>query len=113
MSITRLADYPAHAGGKEIIVANVTGPASYVAATGQPVGSVNAQTGISVLGLGSIDFINGSASISGTYSVVGQPTGTGSRKVWNLIWIVNSTGVPVANGVNLSAETVSIEIIGR
>lgn len=113
MGFTKLADYPARLGDKQLIVGDWTGPNPYVAATGQPIGAANNQTGIAFVGLGSIDFIFGCVSNSGTYSVEGKPSGTGSRKTWNLIWIVVATGVPVADATNLSAETVKLGVIGR
>lgn len=112
MAITKLPDYPARLGDKQMVVANITGPASY-ASTGQPIGVVNNQTGIALLGMGSIDFVNTSMSVSGTYNIIAQPSGIGSRKVWNLFWIVTATGVPVAAATNLSTETAAIEVIGR
>ena len=94
MGDTALNSYPI--GGGKIIPVDHTGPASYTTG-GETLGTTNNMTGISVVGLGSLDMVLGSGSLtdSGTYSVAAQPTGLGSRKTFKLIWSV--TGV--AQGV--------------
>lgn len=87
MADTKLPDYPARLGDKQLIVVDHTGPLSYPEG-GEVIGNANAMTGISTQGLSGIDQIIGSAnySVSGNFQVFGQPTGTGSRKTWLLIW---------------------------
>lgn len=48
---------------------------------------------------------------TGTYEVIQQPKNNGVTG-WYLRWFVVSTGVEVANGVNLSAFTVKLAAIG-
>lgn len=102
--------------GKEITVDH-TGPASYTTG-GETFGNINNQTGISTLGLGSLDFVDPiGASNSGNYFVYALPTGTGSRKTFKLIWVTATSGIPSSTQVtattNLSGETVRLLVIGR
>lgn len=89
MSDTKIDSFPFGAG--KYLPVDHTGPASY-AVTGDIIGSINNQTGITVLGLSTIDNVEGSGSysVSGAYQVFAQPTGKGSRKTWILLW--NSVG---------------------
>ena len=85
MGDTALNSYPI--GGGKIIPVDHTGPASYTTG-GETLGNINNMTGISVAGLGSLDMVLGSGSLSesGNYEVKTQQTGLGSRKTFNLLW---------------------------
>lgn len=117
MADVKLAGYPAHAGTKQLNSVDHFGPASYTTG-GETVGVTNLMTGISVSGMAYIDQIEGSGSlaVSGNYWVLAQPTGTGSRKTWKLLWFTAAAGVPtltqVTNATNLSAEKVRLTYIG-
>jgi hypothetical protein len=89
MSDTKIDSFPFGAG--KYLPVDHTGPASY-AVTGDVIGAINNMTGITVLGLSTIDNVEGSGSfsVSGAFQVFTQPTGRGSRKTWLLLW--NSTG---------------------
>ena len=91
-----------------------TGPAAYTTG-GEVLGTPNALNGITSVGLGSIDFIHGSGSlsISGNFYIRFKPNGTGSRKTWNLLWYPVGTDTQVAAGTNLTGETVEIVYVGR
>ena len=115
MANTLLASFPT-GQGKNLIVDH-TGPASY-ATGGETIGSINNQTGISFLGLATLDFVDiQGPSVSGNYAVISQGTGTGERKTSKLIWVTATSGIPsttqVTNGTNLSAETVRLMVTGR
>jgi hypothetical protein len=104
-------------GQGKLIPLDHTGPASYTTG-GETIGTTNAFTGIAVLGLSVIDFIDCSGlSVSGNFWVQAQVTGTGSRKSWKLLWFTATASVPsltqVAAAVNLTAETVRLVYIGR
>ena len=90
--------YPDNIGRKLAFCGPWTGPTSYSQTTKDPVVLPQFNN--------NIDSIHGSISVSGTYLVRPQPSGTGPRQTWKLIWVVISTGNEVANAVNLSAETV-------
>ncbi len=85
-------------GQGRIVPDDHTGPASY-AAGGETLGQINNMTGIAILGLGSISSVLAcNLSVSGNYQVLTQPTGTGERKTFKLIWLfsgVNGQGVTV------------------
>lgn len=84
MALTKIDSFP-FGQGKYISV-DYSGPTSY-AVTGDPIGTNNNQTGIAALGLSTIDNIEAAGiSISGAYQVFAQPSGKGSRKVWNMLW---------------------------
>lgn len=109
-------------GAGKIIPVDHAGPASYAGPTdGETIGTTNNFTGISVVGLGSLDMILGSGSLSesGNYYVLVQATGTGIRKTFTLFWfaVTYSTGVLVLTQVsadtNLSAETVRLGYVGK
>jgi len=105
-------------GAGKILPVDHTGPASYTTG-GETLGNINNMTGISVAGLGSLDMIlgSGSLSVSGSYWVIVQPVGTGSRKTFKLLWFTAAAGVPsltqVAAATNLSAETVRLGYMGK
>lgn len=92
-------------GSGKIIPVDHTGPASY-ATGGETLGTTNNFTGISVVGLGSLDMVLGSGSLSdsGNYQVQVQPSGTGVRKTFKLLWFAASgtTGSAVA-GTTITA----------
>ena len=73
MGDTALNSYPI--GGGKIIPVDHTGPKSYTTG-GETLGTTNNMTGISVVGLGSLDMVLGSGSLtdSGTYYVFVQPS---------------------------------------
>ena len=91
MGDTALNSYPI--GGGKIIPVDHTGPKSYTTG-GETLGTTNNMTGISVVGLGSLDMVLGSGSLtdSGTYYVFVQPSGTGSRKTFKLLWYTSVAG---------------------
>jgi hypothetical protein len=105
-------------GQGKMIPVDHAGPTSY-ATGGETLGSINNQTGITVLGLGTLDDVlgSGSVSISGNYGVIVQPVGKGEQKTFKLIWVTATAGIPsttqVAAAVDLSAETVKLVYIGR
>ena len=92
------------------------GPKSYTTG-GETFGSSNAQTGVSVLGLGSLTNVIGGPANSGNYFVYAIPSGTGERKTFKLVWVTASSGIPtgtqVTAAVDLSAEVVRLLVIGR
>lgn len=116
MADTVLERYPV--GGGKLVPVDHAGPASYTTG-GETLGANNSITGMAVVGLGSIDAVlgSGSLSVSGTHWVVAQPTGTGSRRTVKLLWFTASAGVPtltqVTNGTDLSGETVRLVYVGR
>jgi len=119
MSDTRLALFTIGQG--KAIPVDHKGPASYAGAAGETIGQINNQTGITAQGLSVLDAVLGSGTLSdsGNYSVIVQPTGTGERKTFTLLWfaVTYSTGVLVETQVtastNLSAETVRLVYVGR
>ena len=94
------------------------GPKSYTTG-GETLGQINNQTGITVLGLGILDDVlgSGSVSVSGNYGVIVQPVGKGEQKTFKLIWVTATSGIPsttqVTSTTDLSAETVKLVYIGR
>ena len=105
-------------GAGKILPVDHTGPASYTTG-GETLGNINNMTGISVAGLGSLDMILGSGtlSVSGNYWVIVKPVGTGPRKTFTLLWFTAAAGVPsftqVTAATNLSAETVRLGYMGK
>jgi hypothetical protein len=85
---------------------------------GDHTGPVNYTTGGEMirkknLGLRSIDwFATAGLDDSGVYSFISYTTGVGIRETWVLKWLVQSTGVEVPNGTNLSAFKVRIFAVG-
>lgn len=116
MGDTRLDSFPIGAG--KLLSVDHTGPVSY-STGGETLGVINNQTGIALLGLGSIDMVlgSGSLSISGNYWVIVQPVGKGSRKTFKLLWFTATAGVPsftqVTSAFNLSGETVRLGYVGK
>jgi len=108
-----LAKYPGSRdvwGGHGAIFLNYTGPASYDQA-GDQIQSVSASAG-SQTGLRNIDAVIVGMTVSGTYYLKAQPTGVGPVKTWNIHWYVSATNAEVAGGVNLSAETSIVTVVG-
>lgn len=101
---TLLNGYPDVVGKRQIFAGFGTGPKSYSRVTGDPVTVPGYQN--------YIDQLQGSISVSGTYEAIPQPLGTGARQSWIYRWYVVSTGVEVANAVDLSAESVSVSGYG-
>jgi|ERR1700733_9521426 len=115
MANTTLGVYPA--GAAKVITIDHTGPAVYPSG-GETFGSINNQTGISVLGLATLDFVDPiGPTNSGNFYVYAQATGTGSRKTFKLIWVTATAGIPSSTqataATNLTAETVRMLVIGR
>jgi hypothetical protein len=118
MADKALDSFPIGAG--KLVPVDHTGPASYTTG-GETLGTINNMTGMALnaAGLSTIDAVEGSGSlsVSGSYWVMTQPTGSGSRKTFKLLWFTATAGVPsltqVAAAVNLSAETVRLAYIGR
>jgi hypothetical protein len=118
MSDTKLDSFTIGAG--KIIPVDHSGPVTYVAG-GETLGVINNMTGISIQGLGSLDMVLGSGSLSesGNYWVLVRATGLGIRKTFLLQWFLAAAGVPTlteAGGsghVNLSAETVRLGYVGK
>ena len=98
-------------GGHGVKFFNYTGPSSYANPGGDEVDSIGTANG-NQTGLRNIDAIFGAVTVSGTYRVQGGPNAKGPTGTWLLYWFVNSTGLPVANGVDLSGETTIIGIVG-
>lgn len=115
MADTKLALFTIGQG--KAIPVDHTGPASYTTG-GETLGQINNQTGITVQGLAVLDAVLVvGVAISGSYWVMAQPTGTGERKTFKLLWFTATAGVPtltqVTSTTNLSAETVRLVYIGR
>lgn len=99
-------------GQGKLVPTDHTGPASYTPG-GEVLGNSNLMTGISVVGLGSLDYVDAcDLTISGNYQLLVRPTGTGERKTFKLIWNfsgVNGQGVTVtqnAAGIGMTPGTV-------
>lgn len=104
-------------GQGKIIPVDHKGPSSYTTG-GETLGQSNSQTGISVLGLATLDFVCACAvAVSGNYAVYVKPVGSGEQKTFKLIWVTATSGIPstteVTSTTNLSAETVKLAYIGR
>lgn len=116
MADTVLERYPV--GGGKLVAVDHSGPASYTSG-GEMLGANNSITGMAAVGLGSIDAVLGSGSltVSGNHWVIAQPTGTGSRRTVKLLWFTASSGVPtltqVSASTDLSGETVRLVYVGR
>jgi len=115
MADTRLDLFTIGAG--KAIPVDHTGPSSYTTG-GETLGASNAQTGITLQGLATIDavLVVGLA-VSGSYWCIAQPTGSGTRKTFKLVWLTATAGVPsltqVTSTTDLSAQTVRLVYIGR
>ena len=105
MSDTKLDSFTVGQG--KIIPVDHTGPASYTAG-GETIGTQNNLTGIALLGMDSVDMIEGSGSLSlsGNYFVRAMQTGTGVRKQTKLAWF-NSGANETQPNVPLSLGTLS------
>ena len=110
-TMTILAGYETYIGNKKMAIVDITGPNPYVntatfSTSGQPITAAQ-------LGWGGIEMIIGSVSSDGLDNVViGSPTGGVAAATVNLHWFVIATAAEVANGVDLSAKTVRLVIIG-
>ena len=106
MANTKLKDYPAAiAGGKQIVVLDHDGPASYP--TGGEVFSARQ------CGLKTIDSIQAGLSSDLADYVWPVITVKGSRPSVKLFWVVVATGAEVANAVDLSTKFVRLTVIGN
>lgn len=101
--LTLLKGYPDYIGKRLAWCGDQSGPNPYVTG-GDPTALPQYQN--------YIDSIHGSISLSGTYYVRALPSGSGARATWKLKWIVAATNTEVANGVDLSAETVRLDGFG-
>jgi len=102
MADTRLDLFTIGAG--KLIPVDHAGPASYTTG-GETLGAINNQTGVTLQGLATIDAVLVvGISISGNYSVQAQPTGTGSRKTFKLIW---SNAVGSVSGQSVASVTIT------
>lgn len=101
MGLTKIDSFPFGQG--KYLPVDYTGPASYATA-GDTIGAINNMTGITALGLSTIDNVEGSSafSVSGAYQIFTKPTGVGSRKTWTILW--NGNG-GVSGVVQLAAGT--------
>lgn len=101
--------------GKALPIDHV-GPKSYTT-NGNNYGSANNQTGITVAGLSTIDFIVGGPAISGNYFAYPIKSTAGEQKVWKLVIVTATSGVPTTtqatSTTDLSAETFPLLVIGR
>lgn len=89
------------------------GPASYVNPGGDIYPSQSAYGGPNSAGLSGVYLVVPTWSQSGTYYVYQKTAGAGAvRGTATLIWNVSATGAQVANGTNLSGETVRLLIFG-
>lgn len=103
MSDIKIDSFPIGAG--KFLPVDHIGPASYLS-SGEVLGSINNMTGITALGLSTIDLVlAGGSSVSGAYSVQAQPTGAGSRKTWLLFWTGNGGVATVVQNVAGSGMT--------
>lgn len=100
MQVTLLHGYPDYIGKRFAWAGYGNGPKSYVTG-GDPVTLPGFQNYIDIV------FASG-FSLSKLYNVDPVNSANGQRATWKMIWVVFSTGLEVANGVDLSAETVQI-----
>lgn len=104
-------------GQGKAIPTDHAGPKSY-ATGGETLGSINNQTGITILGLATIDYVTCTdVTVSGNYGGLVQPVGKGEQKTYKLIWVTATAGIPtstqVTAGTDLSGETMKLLYIGR
>jgi len=113
-----LAGFPDAWGNKRVSVMRVTGPASYAQYTAPTTGGQDVPLQPNS-GVKFADFAIGAVSDAGTHraevvqiepSLVGGLTVPRTRLV--LKWYLLSTGAEIGGGVNLSAQTVSIWVVG-
>lgn len=101
MQLTFLKGYPDFVGRRKIFCGFGTGPTSYSQTTGDVIASLGYEQYIDIV-------LEAAQDPTGTYSAVGRPSAVGPRATWSLHWIVNATGLEVANGVNLSAFSLQV-----
>lgn len=90
-----------------------SGPSSYVNPGGDPFPTQNQYGGPNTAGLAGVYFVVPTWSQSGTYFVQAIYPGAGSvHGAVKLKWSVAATGGQVANGTDLSGETVRLMILG-
>lgn len=107
MAITRVDRVNHSFGDLQAIFYDITGPASY-AADGQSVT-------VADLGLKYIHFASSGGSDNGDQFTATSHLGNAGFPVTaiKVAWFVVGTGAEVANGVDLSARTVRLLVIGR
>ena len=91
--------YPDLVGKREIFCGDYTGPASYVQ-PGDPITTGKFQN--------YIDILFPAYTTDGLYQLIPISSGLGPRQTWVYKWIVISTGLQVANAVNLSGSSCRI-----
>jgi len=96
MGNVNVKGYPDVWGKHKVSIVDHTGPVS-LPAGGEVLGPSSTYGGVNPFGTSSYDFVLASTSISGNYTAVFQPSGTGQRTTGNLIW--QFTGASGANGV--------------
>lgn len=109
MADKALPGYQTVMGNKGVHCLDHNGPASYPA-PGVP--NNGERVTAAQFGLRCIDSIDASVGQDGLHQVVGQPEGLGQNVTWRLRWIVISTGLEVANAVDLSLKSVRLFIVG-
>lgn len=118
---SRVSGYPTIIGDHKLSVFAHQGPASYVQMTTGPLAGGDTVT-VAEAGLHSFDaVIPIDLSDSGLYRVEGvAPVGNPSTNpqgamatAWKLRWVVVATGAEVAAEVDLSAQTVRLQAVGR
>lgn len=101
-------------GAGKIIPVDHVGPSSYTTG-GETLGSSNNQTGITAMGLATIDAVLGSGTLteSGTYFVMAKQVGTGTQKTFKLVWYAVAggggtfTGTPATLTGTVAAPTIT------
>jgi hypothetical protein len=104
MQVTLFDGYPDYIGRRFAFAGKGVGPSSYSQTTKDVVVLPTFQN--------YIDAIVASNTVSGTYQLRAKPSVASVRATWVFTWIVTATGLEVANGVNLSAETVIVHGFG-
>lgn len=104
MNLNLYHGYPDLIGKRFAFAGYGVGPTSYSQTTKDPLSIPPYQN--------YIDVVHGGITVSGTYTVQAMPSGQGPRQTWKLRWVVFATGVEVANGINLSGETVILGGLG-
>jgi hypothetical protein len=112
MARSPLLGYETEWANKKVMCIDVTGPASYVN-TGTFSTSGHAMNA-SDFGWGGFDFVSAMISSDGLdIGYVASGTAGVSFSTFNLHWFVIATGAEVANGVDLSAKTIRLLLIGE
>lgn len=104
MQLTLLSGYPDNVGRRHIWCGHGKGPSSYSQANKDPLERIRLSWWY--------DAIIPALTTSGTYRVEGIASGVGPRQEWKLKWVVAATGAEVANGTNLSTQTVQLAGFG-